>query len=257
MRNISLSGRARSGKDTFAKVLIDNSGYKRLAFADELKRVASEYFYWDGEKDDLGRTLLQHIGTEVGRSFCEDIWLIKFAATAGINTSLRLPDHEQTYKDKLQALNRIYDLGENNSVSLGMTRAKLIALIEFGWTGVMDSRSHENVLRTLEVGAAYRQKFTQELPGKDFWVAQLKKSFERGSAGKDTKIVVTDTRFPNEADFLAKNGFKLVKIVRPGIPAMSHASETALDNYTFESIVGNAGTEEEFLAKVMSLHGDL
>jgi hypothetical protein len=40
MRNIALSGKARSGKDTVAKYLCEEHGYTRLAFADPLKEMA-------------------------------------------------------------------------------------------------------------------------------------------------------------------------------------------------------------------------
>jgi hypothetical protein len=40
MRNIALSGKAGSGKDTVAKYLCEEHGYTRLAFADPLKEMA-------------------------------------------------------------------------------------------------------------------------------------------------------------------------------------------------------------------------
>ena len=41
---IAISGRARSGKDTIANVLIKNFGFKRVAFADKLKEICSDVF---------------------------------------------------------------------------------------------------------------------------------------------------------------------------------------------------------------------
>lgn len=65
VRNIGLIGLAGSGKDTAAKALI-KLGYRRLAFADELKSLAF-YFGWDGEKNEAGRTLLQELGMAARR----------------------------------------------------------------------------------------------------------------------------------------------------------------------------------------------
>lgn len=65
MKHIGLIGLAGSGKDTAAKALI-KLGYRRLAFADELKSLAF-YFGWDGEKDEAGRTLLQELGMAARR----------------------------------------------------------------------------------------------------------------------------------------------------------------------------------------------
>ena len=42
MKNIALTGKARSGKDTVASVLVEEYGYRRIAFADALKEMALE-----------------------------------------------------------------------------------------------------------------------------------------------------------------------------------------------------------------------
>ena len=39
---IGLTGYARSGKDTVAKILVDNYGYKRIAFADKIRELLVE-----------------------------------------------------------------------------------------------------------------------------------------------------------------------------------------------------------------------
>lgn len=43
--------------------------------ADYLKFICKEYFGWDGNKDLKGRTILQHIGTEVVRKREPDFWI--------------------------------------------------------------------------------------------------------------------------------------------------------------------------------------
>lgn len=55
---IGVSGRARSGKDTIAKIMIDKFGFKKISFADSLKEIASDafeiplnYFHDDDKKD--------------------------------------------------------------------------------------------------------------------------------------------------------------------------------------------------------------
>jgi len=92
---IGLSGRAGSGKDEVAKVLVDLYGYKRIAFADAIRdalyelnplvsdriRVADlvDEYGWDFAKKNFEvRRLLQIFGTEVGRKqFGEDVWAMK------------------------------------------------------------------------------------------------------------------------------------------------------------------------------------
>ena len=69
-----MSGKARSGKDTAAEVILGKYQGKTFAFADDVKRVAHRVYEWDGTKDARGRKLLQDIGT-TGRNYDENIWV--------------------------------------------------------------------------------------------------------------------------------------------------------------------------------------
>lgn len=54
--------------------------------------------------------------------------------------------------------------------------------------------------------------------------------------------IITDTRFPNEADAIKKAGGILIRVDRPGIaPVNDHPSETGLDNYQFDEYITNDG----------------
>lgn len=77
---ILIGGKAESGKDYSAKYIkkyLENKNKKViiLHFADELKFYAKEYFGWNGNKDKLGRFLLQSLGTDIVRSRCPDYWV--------------------------------------------------------------------------------------------------------------------------------------------------------------------------------------
>jgi hypothetical protein len=64
--------------------------------------------------------------------------------------------------------------------------------------------------------------------------------------GPDDNIVLTDTRFPNEADAIRKMGGYVVRIEREGVgPVNDHPSETSLDDYDFDLIVTNNGPIED------------
>ena len=67
---ICISAKARHGKDTAAEILkkyLESKGQRVLIthYADLLKFICRNYFGWNGEKDETGRTLLQYIGTDV------------------------------------------------------------------------------------------------------------------------------------------------------------------------------------------------
>lgn len=80
MKIILISGKAQHGKDTFANILAEqltNCNQKVLIchYADLVKYIARTFFNWNGLKDDYGRTLLQHIGTENVRSVYPNFWV--------------------------------------------------------------------------------------------------------------------------------------------------------------------------------------
>ncbi len=77
---ILYSGKARHGKDTAAEITkeaLEERGYKVLVthYADLLKFICKNFFGWNGEKDEAGRTLLQQIGTNCIREQDPDYWV--------------------------------------------------------------------------------------------------------------------------------------------------------------------------------------
>ena len=75
-----ISGKANSGKDTIAKMIKkqlfqEDKNVLIIHYADYLKFICKEYFGWNGEKDDIGRTILQRIGTDEGRNVNPDVWV--------------------------------------------------------------------------------------------------------------------------------------------------------------------------------------
>ena len=81
MKVICISGKAQSGKDTFAELVYENltgKGKKAIIihYADLLKYICRTFFNWDGDKStELGRSLLQYIGTDVVRAKQPDFWV--------------------------------------------------------------------------------------------------------------------------------------------------------------------------------------
>ena len=96
---IGITGKARSGKDTFARALVEEHGFTRMAFADPLKIAAAAAFGWPVEKvlfDDefkqyrcpvweiTVREALQKMGTEAMKgTFGKDFWAIRWAIDYG------------------------------------------------------------------------------------------------------------------------------------------------------------------------------
>ena len=76
---IILSGKSGSGKDMTAHFMreILEAQNKRVIiihYGDAVKWVLRDFFNWDGKKDEHGRTLLQHIGTDLVRTKHPNFW---------------------------------------------------------------------------------------------------------------------------------------------------------------------------------------
>jgi hypothetical protein len=102
-----------------------------------------------------------------------------------------------------------------------------------GWERAKEIRE---VRRTLQnYGVAIREI------DEGFWV---RGTLDRALAHPGP-VVVTDVRFPNEAEAILNAGGRIVRIVRPGLASDdSHVSETALDGYPADLDVLNSGTVE-------------
>lgn len=80
MQVVTISGYAESGKDTVAqklKEVLEQKGKRVIVahYADLLKYICKQFFGWNGKKDDAGRTLLQHIGTDIVRNKNSNFWV--------------------------------------------------------------------------------------------------------------------------------------------------------------------------------------
>ena len=76
---IIISGKAGSGKDTVAQYMkeeLEKHGKKVLVihYGDAVKWVLRDFFNWDGKKDEVGRTLLQRVGTDIVRAAHPGYW---------------------------------------------------------------------------------------------------------------------------------------------------------------------------------------
>ena len=116
MKVIAISGKAESGKDTIAKMLkqqLEEHNYKVMIihFADVLKFVCRQYFDWNGEKDEHGRTLLQQVGTEMREKNNPNMWVnITKELIRGIGVEfdyVLVPDTR--FKEEMEMLNEYFD----------------------------------------------------------------------------------------------------------------------------------------------------
>lgn len=121
------------------------------------------------------------------------------------------------------------------------------AVANFGWEEVKDT--YPEARRFLQrLGDGVRQ-FEPE-----FWL-NAGMDTVRGKRAEAKPVVITDVRYPNEADAIRDAGGTLIRVVRPGADdGDTHASETALDDYPVGFLVENVGgrNDLEFEARVLA-----
>lgn len=175
---IAFSGYARAGKDEAAKVLVDEFGFTRVAFADKLRQMA----------------------------YALDPVVVANARYHGM-----LPPDDYA----------------------GPVYARLQEVINtYGWDGYKESPFSDDMRGLMQ---RLGTEAGREVLGTNVWVDA---AFQ--NLNDESKIVITDCRFPNEAQAVVDRGGYVVRIERPGIgPAGDHASEHALADWPFDFTVHN------------------
>ena len=91
---------------------------------------------------------------------------------------------------------------------------------------------------------------------KNVWVNALMADYE-GMYDLDTdkttypNWVITDTRFPNEAQAIQQANGIIIRVERPGVkPINNHPSEVSLDNWNFDHTIINDGSVKDLVKKV-------
>lgn len=177
---IALSGYARSGKDEAAKVLVEEFGFIRVAFADKLREVLFQ----------LNPLIRQNwTGSITGEAV----------------------NHDVHVQDVIRSL---------------------------GWDGYKESVYGPEIRRLL-------QRLGTEAGRQTLWDSiWIDAAF--ANLPEDANIVVTDCRFPNEAQAIKDRGGEVWRIMREGVgPATGtdgniHSSEISLDDWKFDAWLNNA-----------------
>lgn len=164
---LGVTGKKRSGKDTFASRLVTEHGFTRLAFADALKQTMIDL-------DPI---------VECGNGY-------------GALESVRLTDV----------------LGPDLDWELAKEMPEVRRLLQAHGVALRDHVDPNVWVNAVALKA-------EQIPG---------------------PVVVTDVRFPNEADWITQVGGTLVRVIRPSLVSTDeHISETALDSRPANVVVVN------------------
>ena len=114
---------------------------------------------------------------------------------------------------------------------------------DYGWDV---AKQNQEVRRLLQV---FGTEVGRKMFGLDFWIDIALKDLSG-----DTQVVISDVRFPNEADAIAKLGGSVWRINRKNHSAVNgHTSEHAMDNYMFNHVIYNDGTLDDLSDEVFML----
>lgn len=67
------------------------------------------------------------------------------------------------------------------------------------------------------------------------------------------EVIISDVRFPNEAQAIRSKGGIIVKVERPGCGGDGHASETSVDGIEGDFVIENDGSLFDLLSEVLSV----
>lgn len=117
---------------------------------------------------------------------------------------------------------------------------------DYGWDV---AKANPEVRRLLQnAGIAARKVF-----GADFWIKQALKTIS-----PENKVVITDVRFPNEAEMIRSLGGQVWRVIRPDVEAVNdHISEHALSDYEFDFDIYNDSTLVNLAGDIAILMEDL
>jgi hypothetical protein len=185
---IGFGHRAQSGKDTCGQYLVDRHGYKRVAFADPLKRAAMQIF---------GLTEQQCYGSKANKETVDPRW--------GFTPRYAM----QTLGEKLRVI-----FGED----------------------VWVKSAEAQILNT---------KIDRSMPKGEIAISLDHVTYSGG-------VVITDVRYPNEAQMIRSLGGIVVRVDRPSLGPLTdaHPSETSMEGFDYDDVILNDGSLEALYAQV-------
>jgi hypothetical protein len=137
------------------------------------------------------------------------------------------------FADKIRKI--LYEA--NPLISCGHTGYLKDLVDRVGWEEAKKETPVRRLLQDFGVGA--RKTF-----GEDFWIEQALKG-----VNPEDKFVITDVRFPNEADAIKDLGGQIWRVKRIGVESVNtHVSESAMDSYQVDQIFINNGSMEDLIA---------
>lgn len=164
---------------------------------------------------------------------------------------LAISGHAKNGKDTVAGLLRVALKADGNRVLVAhyADLLKYICRTFFDWDGNKDEKGR-HILQYVGTDVIRKQ-------APDFWVDFISSVLTYFNENWDW-VLIPDSRFPNEIDKLASNGFDVthIRVVRPNFKSplteeqQKHPSETALDDVEPDFYIYNEGSIEDLETKI-------
>jgi len=246
MNIIGISGRAESGKDTVANMVLELTSRTYDAFDGGLYRKSEWEIHKFASKLKQVASILTGIPIEKfeDQDFKKTKLGSEWEMTYGLIGCMAVPIHEHSINDKK---NKIFNTPMDVRTFLQKLGTDAIRNNLHGdaWVNALwaDYKLNSETFISLmdeECRGFYTSESVQN---------KLK-----------PKWLITDVRFPNEYQSIKDRGGVVVRLTRYGDLTPTHESEMALDNYDFDYIIDNRNLSFEALyeeVKKMLVHFDI
>lgn len=186
---IGIGGNMKCGKTTAADMMADMlnqylpehydfNHVQRRSWATRLKEVAMD-MGWDGEKDERGRRLLQHLGTEVGREYDRDLWVKHLVKAINAGPGLITIIDDCRFPNEVEWVNRFgisvrIQRPIEGDVPFGANHASETLMSTCPWSmyivndGDLNDLKGQILIRLKAIVSLYPSAFTRLRPGNPF-----------------------------------------------------------------------------------------
>lgn len=218
MKLVALSGWKGSGKDTLANYLVERHGFKRLAFADELKDMASQEF-------------------NIPRSHFDDP-RFKEKPILLMPVDPKDPFSSHIHNFLLGEFRRI----DGTPAPCPYIQADGSSLI----TSVMNT--HGQLYWTPRAVAIFKGSSNRALMN-NYWV---QRTIDQIRKDPGSRFVISDLRFRSESEqlvnFVGKENITFVRVERFSRSSSEDPSERDMDSFSFDAYVQNRSSKEDSFA---------
>ena len=230
---IGISGKKRSGKDTVGKIIQWLTSVKTR----EIWLNDIQVFLEESHKYDTSESIfeIKKFADKLKDIVCLLINCTREQLEDEVFKNTELGEEWNTWRIKNKSL--------NTTIVECVTKKECLSIYEN-----IDKRFNKIVNDVKLTPRLLLQKIGTDLFRNqllnNIWVNSLFSEYIPDIDSKATYLeypnwIITDVRFPNEAEKIKEKGGLLIRINREGLIKDSHLSETSLDSYNFDFVIDN------------------